>query len=148
MIPGGWCQAIAGSNSRGRQERATAVVGTDRAYRAHPSRRPPGDAPPSRHIDHSGSWDAMMANVTSVLIRTELGTGYDVTGLDNVVVSLAQPPNANDIDGDGIVGTTDLLALLAAWGDCPLSPEDVNGDGVVNTLDLLQVLGGWASDTS
>jgi hypothetical protein len=24
-----------------------------------------------------------------------------------------------DFDGDGIVGITDLLALLAAWGPCP-----------------------------
>ena len=25
----------------------------------------------------------------------------------------------SDVDGDGIVGTSDLLALLAAWGACP-----------------------------
>ncbi len=34
----------------------------------------------------------------------------------------AEPPPAvcaSDIDGDGLVGVTDLLAVLAAWGTCP-----------------------------
>jgi hypothetical protein len=53
------------------------------------------------------------------------------------------PCTPGDVDGDGDVDTTDLLLLLAAWGDCPGCPEDVNGDGVVNTADLLILLGNW-----
>jgi hypothetical protein len=52
-------------------------------------------------------------------------------------------PIAGDIDGDGDVDTADLLALLAAWGDCPGCPEDIDGDGVVDTADLLILLGNW-----
>jgi hypothetical protein len=41
-----------------------------------------------------------------------------------------------DFDCDEDVDTADLLALLAAWGDCPFDcPWDFNGDGVVDELD-------------
>ena len=49
----------------------------------------------------------------------------------------------SDITGDGIVGTPDLLQLLANWGPCPGCPEDLTGDGVVGTPDLLQLLADW-----
>ncbi len=51
-----------------------------------------------------------------------------------------------DLDGDGIVGTTDLLAMLGAWGVCPPKgdcPADLDGDGSVGTTDLLILLGNW-----
>ncbi|MHC4416623.1 MAG: right-handed parallel beta-helix repeat-containing protein [Planctomycetota bacterium] len=51
-----------------------------------------------------------------------------------------------DIDGDGVVGILDLLALLAAWGDCPVQadcPADLDGDGTVGILDLLILLANW-----
>jgi hypothetical protein len=51
-----------------------------------------------------------------------------------------------DLDADGMVSVTDLLALLSAWGqcsDCPGCLEDFDGNGVVNTVDLLQLLANW-----
>ena len=48
-----------------------------------------------------------------------------------------------DVNSDGVVNTSDLLALLAAWGQTGNVPEDVNGDGVVNTSDLLALLAAW-----
>ena len=43
-------------------------------------------------------------------------------------------------DGDGNVGTVDLLSLLAAWG----GTGDCNFDGgVVGTSDLLKLLANW-----
>ena len=50
---------------------------------------------------------------------------------------------ASDVDGDGIVGILDLLAVLAAWGPNPGDPADVNFDNVVDVLDMLQVLAEW-----
>lgn len=51
---------------------------------------------------------------------------------------------AYDLTDDGIVGTNDLLYLLAAFGRSTSSPTaalaDVNGDGVVGTTDLLGLL--------
>ncbi len=38
------------------------------------------------------------------------------------------------------MGILDLLALLAAWGDCPVKGEcsaDLDGDGTVGILDLV-----------
>ena len=52
----------------------------------------------------------------------------------------------SDLDGDGIVGIVDFLALLAAWGscsDCGTCPADFDGDCSVGILDLLILLGNW-----
>ncbi len=53
-----------------------------------------------------------------------------------------------DIDHDGLVGTSDLIILLGAWGICPAPPElcpaDLSIDGIVGTTDLLILLGNWS----
>ncbi len=49
-----------------------------------------------------------------------------------------------DLDGDGLVGVTDLLALLSSWGNCPGCPADLDGDGTVGMTDLLALLGNWS----
>jgi hypothetical protein len=51
-----------------------------------------------------------------------------------------------DVDGDGTVGTSDLLALLSAWGPCDPDCDpalDLDGDGTVGTSDLLALLSAW-----
>jgi hypothetical protein len=48
-----------------------------------------------------------------------------------------------DLDGDGELGTTDMLALLAAWGATVPGPPDFDGDGLVGIADLLHLLGNW-----
>ncbi len=48
-----------------------------------------------------------------------------------------------DIDGDGLVGITDLLDLLAAWGPNPGHPADFDGNGQVGITDLLALLANW-----
>lgn len=53
---------------------------------------------------------------------------------------------AGDVIGDGAIGTDDLLALLAAWGECPSDgtcPADLDGNGAVDAIDLLTLLGSW-----
>jgi len=52
----------------------------------------------------------------------------------------------SDLNGDGMVGLTDFLALLGAWGscsDCGQCPADFDGDCMVGILDLLILLGSW-----
>ena len=47
---------------------------------------------------------------------------------------------------DGDVDVTDLLALLGAWGPCPIGSFcviDSDGDGQVGVSDLLSLLGAW-----
>ena len=55
---------------------------------------------------------------------------------------------SGDLNGDGQVNVTDLLALLSAWGPCGdrgECPADLNDDGAVDVLDLLQLLGAWGN---
>jgi hypothetical protein len=46
-------------------------------------------------------------------------------------------------DNNGFVGTTDLLALLGAWGPNPGHAADLDGDGAVGTADFLVMLSRW-----
>ncbi len=50
---------------------------------------------------------------------------------------------ACDLDGDGVVGASDLVILLGAWGLDPGGPPDFNSNGVVNAVDLLELLSNW-----
>ena len=54
-------------------------------------------------------------------------------------------PQPEDVDGDGVIGFGDLLAILAAFGPCEGGPcpADVDGDGAVSFNDLLAVLAAW-----
>ncbi|MEC9374087.1 MAG: DNRLRE domain-containing protein [Planctomycetota bacterium] len=47
-----------------------------------------------------------------------------------------------DLDGDGVVGVSDLGALLGSWGAGP-GPADLDGDGDVGPADLGALLGSW-----
>ena len=73
----------------------------------------------------------------------------DLLGLDRVVVELVDmgafefQDCVGDLDGDGIVGFTDLLQVLAAWGPCLGCPEDLDGNGVVGFNDLSDLLAAW-----
>ena len=49
-----------------------------------------------------------------------------------------------DLDGDGLVGFGDLLAVLASWGPCEEPcPDDLDCDGEVGFGDVLAVLAAW-----
>ena len=51
-----------------------------------------------------------------------------------------------DLDGDGIIGGSDLAVLLGLWGSCSdreSCAADFNGDGVVNGYDLSLLLANW-----
>ena len=48
-----------------------------------------------------------------------------------------------DLEGNGSVGASDLLSLLAQWGADPGGPPDFDGDGNVGASDLLALLANW-----
>lgn len=65
---------------------------------------------------------------------------FDEFAVDaGVIVQLC----AEDVDGDGAVGFSDILAVLGAWGPCGGCPEDIDGDGVVGFAEILRILGAW-----
>jgi hypothetical protein len=61
---------------------------------------------------------------------------------DRITIT-ALAPCAADLDGDGTVGITDFLDLLAAWGPNPGHPADFDGDGMVGINDFLELLANW-----
>lgn len=66
----------------------------------------------------------------------------------DAVMDVAPAGPAADVDGDGLVGFGDVLAVLAAWGACPAPPAacpaDVDGDAAVGFGDILAVLAAWS----
>ncbi len=79
------------------------------------------------------TWQEMDTMVSPITVEAML--------IDDVVSVLG------DIDGDGIVGISDFLALLAAWGPCPAPPlecpADLDNDGYVRITDFLLLLANW-----
>ncbi len=78
---------------------------------------------------------------------TYKGNGTNCADLDaNGTAEICERPG--DVNDDGVVNVTDLLAVIGAWGNCPHPcPADVapfpNGDGMVNVTDLLLVISNW-----
>lgn len=73
-------------------------------------------------------------------------SGTDYSDISNGNFSIIPEPINGDIDGDGSVGTIDLLILLGAWGpcgDCKVCPADLDDTCVVGTSDLLILLSNW-----
>ena len=48
-----------------------------------------------------------------------------------------------DVNGDGMIGVSDILAVIDSWGVCDGCAADINQDGIVNVSDLLLVVGNW-----
>lgn len=78
------------------------------------------------------------------------GIGFDDTWTGNqrrgFIVELPPKPSCPaDLDGNGMVGGSDLAQVLGAWGACSGCVMDINGDGVVAGSDLAIVLGSWGA---
>jgi hypothetical protein len=69
------------------------------------------------------------------------GSGTRSEGTASLSVQLL-----GDTDGDGLVGTQDLNAVLAMWNTSGAVDADLDGDGYVGIADLNDVLAGWGSD--
>jgi len=54
-----------------------------------------------------------------------------------------EPAGTCDLDGDNVMGTSDFLLLLGAWGSQTTPAADLDGDGVVGTMDFLMLLAAW-----
>ncbi len=102
----------------------------------------------SFNADLTLRWSTPVTNVNvggpalgSCGILVVCGNGTDVRAY--------RTPCPGDVDCDGIVGITDFLAVLGAWGPCPSDPEpcpaDFDDDGEVGIQDFLFVLGVWGT---
>ena len=75
-------------------------------------------------------------------VVTDLGGACISNNCDDCPPAPACPA---DLDGNGLVGGSDLGRLLGAWGPCTDCPADINGDGLVSGPDLGAMLGAWGA---
>ena len=75
-------------------------------------------------------------------VVTDLGGACISNNCDDCPPAPACPA---DLDGNGLVGGSDLGRLLGAWGPCTDCPADINGDGLVSGTDLGAMLGAWGA---
>lgn len=88
---------------------------------------------------------------TSALKSFGAGSGNPAVTWDSDYTFTVKPACFADVDANGTIGTSDLLAVIAAWGACTTPPTacpaDVGPlpcpDGNVGTADLLAVIGTW-----
>ena len=66
--------------------------------------------------------------------------GFITTPDASCLVSIPCPA---DLNGDSVVGASDLATLLAAWGGT--GSADINGNGSVGAEDLAALLAGWGN---
>ncbi|MGB1074437.1 MAG: hypothetical protein ACPGYZ_10120 [Flavobacteriales bacterium] len=71
------------------------------------------------------------------------GLTFSTPGADSPCESLSPCPEGADLDNDGLIGTSEVLLMLAAFGDVTTGPEDLNDDGIVNVNDILILLGSF-----
>ena len=94
-------------------------------------------------------WSDVSGDGGRITMTLEAGTRYYIAAGDswfldacssrNVTVELI-PSCPTDLDGDGVVGGSDLGLILAAWGT---DGADVTGDGITDGLDLGVLLATW-----
>lgn len=76
---------------------------------------------------------------------TQDNSGGDYDDTNDLPFSIIAPAACiGDINADGEVNVTDLLAVIKAWGESK-SPADVNSDGSVNIIDILAIIGNWGA---
>jgi hypothetical protein len=83
-------------------------------------------------------------NTANLLVSAVAQSATIMTAANLQFIAIADTLAPGDVDGDGVVGVNDLLAVIGAWGPCQGCTEDINNDGVVNVTDLLEVIGNWS----
>ncbi|MEE2906860.1 MAG: hypothetical protein VX527_03415 [Planctomycetota bacterium] len=82
-------------------------------------------------------------NLNDTCDELDIASGTSQDQNSNGVPDECECPDTNS---DGVVDASDVLAVIAAWGDCKPDddcPEDVDSDGTVGVNDILLVIGEW-----
>ena len=105
---------------------------------------------PGEFLACNSSFCGQQAQVTipvtvgqALRIRVGGHAGAQGEGVLTIDCEPVAPPCAADIVSDGAVDVSDLLHLLAAWGECTGCAADLTGDEIVDVSDLLELLANW-----
>lgn len=95
-------------------------------------------------------WDDLSFPPTNTIADADIRCttpGNDSAYVDNYLITTPTPPCPADVNGDLVVNTLDLGAVLNNFGASVTTGTsgDLNNDGVVNTLDLGIVLSHFGS---
>jgi hypothetical protein len=69
--------------------------------------------------------------------------GWGIVSAAAAVEAVDTEDCVGDVNGDGQVGTDDLLDAIAHWGPCSGCASDLDGDGQVGTNDILGLIAHW-----
>ncbi|MHC4810062.1 MAG: PQQ-dependent sugar dehydrogenase [Planctomycetota bacterium] len=97
------------------------------------------DPPGSASINRIASFAQDLRGEVYII---EHGTGFNGE-LWKIVPETPTVP-ANDLNCDGVVDFSDLLALLAQYGPCDGCLEDLDGNHAVDFNDILSLLASWS----
>jgi hypothetical protein len=86
----------------------------------------------------AGRWEIFLYSAHDCL-TTNPGFEFSEANLEFHVTVVSD----GDVDGNGVVNTADILAVIGAWGYCDTCMEDLDGDGIVGVSDVLLVIGSW-----
>jgi hypothetical protein len=87
-------------------------------------------------------WSVSISSDGTTALVGAWGDGDNGPGSGSAYIFVIDGSDCPDINGDGYVNVTDLLAVIDQWG-LANSPADVNFDGIVDVSDLLIVVGNW-----
>jgi hypothetical protein len=85
-----------------------------------------------------------IGRIRDIKVESRTGKIYLLTDegslwlLENKAVKLI-----GDVNGDGTIGVSDILAVIDSWGVCDGCAADINQEGIVDTNDILLVLSAW-----
>ena len=84
-----------------------------------------------------------------IYCKEDLLVQLNIVDAAQLLMTVTTGGPVGDLDGDGLVGITDFLTLLASWGPCaapcpPTCPADLDGDCLVGITDFLILLANWS----
>lgn len=103
-------------------------------------------------VSNGGAYSGATTTTLSVTASAAVAGSYTCRASTTCASKVSPPATLTvlpascpeDIDGDGLVGATDLSLLLVAWGTKG-GPADLDGNGSVGASDLSQLLVSWGS---
>jgi len=88
------------------------------------------------------SMDSLSQGTHLISFRVQDDAGH-WSDASTMLIESGPPICVGDLDGDNVVGITDLFELFGNWGECPGCSQDLDFDGFIGITDLFIMFGNW-----